>query len=125
MNNDKVFLTIWGREFDLDVIYDVYAGESVLPEQSLSLQKFLAKSDVLIENMAAVANYCINDGNAEAGGQIENIFKYVMPRSLFVPRETIVRKVALLCDYKFDFEHGLALIFENEKLSEIGTQDIL
>ena len=55
---------------------------------------------------------------------IENIFKYVMPKSIFVPREE-KRIVAVLFDFRFDMEHGMAIVFENEKFSTIGSEDII
>ena len=48
-----------------------------------------------------------------------------MPRYLFLPKVQKRRTVALMCDYRFDPEHGLALVFENEKLKEIGSQDLI
>lgn len=46
-----------------------------------------------------------------------------MPQALYVKRNEKKRVVSLLCNYRFDEEHGIALTFENEKLKGIGTQD--
>ena len=35
---------------------------------------------------------------------------------IYIPKEEKQRVCALLCDFKFDIEHGLALVFENEKI---------
>ena len=56
--------------------------------------------------------------------EIDNIFKYVIPKRIFIPR-TDKKIVAILCDYKFDMENGIAVVFENEKFKEIGVQDII
>ena len=32
---------------------------------------------------------------------------------------------AIMCNYKFDMENGIAVVFENEKFSDIGKQDII
>lgn len=56
--------------------------------------------------------------------EIDNIFKYIMPKSIFVPR-TEQKEVAIICNYKYDMEHGIAIVFENERLKEIGMQDII
>ena len=48
-----------------------------------------------------------------------------MPDKLYVGRNSKKRVVTLLCDYKFDLEHGIALMFEDEKLVKIATQDII
>jgi hypothetical protein len=30
-----------------------------------------------------------------------------------------------MCNFKFDMEHGLAIVFEDEKLKKIGPQEIV
>jgi hypothetical protein len=30
-----------------------------------------------------------------------------------------------MCNYKFDMENGLAIVFENEEAIEVGKQDII
>ena len=59
---------------------------------------------------------------------IDNIFKYVIHKSIFIPidnNRNHKRVFALMCNYIFDMEHGLALIFENEQFKEMGPQDII
>ena len=118
-------LNVWGRDLKLEIIYDVFTGEEVLDEQITALSEFLKKKDLLLQDPTQVKEYCINDRGEEIGDSIDNIFKYVVPTSLYIKRETKKRVVALLCNYKFDIEHGLAIVFENEKLKEIGDQDII
>ena len=43
----------------------------------------------------------------------------------FLYRNEEKRIVALMCNYKFDIENGIAIVFENEKLKDIGIQDII
>ena len=74
------------------------------------------------KSAAKLKKYCAKDDD---GGDMENLFRYVMPRYLFLPKVQKRRTVALMCDYRFDPEHGLALVFENEKLKEIGSQDLI
>ena len=57
------------------------------------------------------------------GKNVDNIFKYVIPKIIYVPNNCKKRTVALLCNFKFDIEHGLALVYENEKLVNIVSQD--
>ena len=35
------------------------------------------------------------------------------------------RVVAIMCNYKFDMEHGIAIVFKNEMFSKIVSQDII
>ena len=118
-------LNVWGRDFQLEIVYEVYSEEEVLDEQITALSEFLKKKDVLLQDPTPVKEYCIKDRGEEVGNSIDNIFKYVIPTSLYIKRETKKRVVALLCNYTFDIEHGLAIVFENEKLKEIGGQDII
>lgn len=116
-------MTIWGRDFDIKVIFDVYSGEEVLNEQKEALDTFCSKADAIFSDATDIEKYCIKNNRKEVGDSITNIFKYVIPRSLFIKRDTKKHSVVLMCDYKFDEEHGIAMIFENEKLAHIGTQD--
>ena len=117
-------LTIWGRQFDLRVVFDCFNDEEVLPIQEQSLEEFL-KAEAAIENSKKqVENYILNDDYAELeSDSIDNIFKYVIPTDIYLPRTPEIRTAAILCDYRFDEEHGIAVVFENEQFKEIGTQD--
>ena len=76
--------------------------------------------------MDQVKQYCLKSNKADIGSDnIENIFKYVAPKYLYVARNKDSRIVAIMCNYKFDPENGIAVVFENEKLNKIGMQDII
>lgn len=116
-------INVWGRNFDLKVIFDVYEGEGILDNQKASLDEFVKKSGDILSSFYEIERYCIEKDGSLIGDSIRNIFKYVMPESLFVKRDEKKRIVVLLCNYRFDEEHGIALFFENEKLANIGTQN--
>lgn len=119
-------LTIWGREFDLRVVFDCFDDEEVLPIQERALEAFLKAEIAIEDSKKQVENYIFNDEYAEIEtDSIDNIFKYVIPTDIYLPRTPEIRTAALLCDYRFDEEHGVAIVFENEKFKEIGTQDIV
>ena len=117
---------MWGREFDLRVVFDCFDDEELLPIQEQALEAFL-KADAAIENSKKqVENYILNDDYAELEtDSIDNIFKYVIPTDIYLPRTPEIRTAAILCDYRFDEEHGIAVVFENEQFKEIGEQDIV
>ena len=78
------------------------------------------------DSLAAVKKYVQKTGADQLkDGGIENIFKYVMPKSIFVPHTKKHRIAAIMCNYKFDMEHGIAVVFESGKLKKVGTQDIV
>lgn len=47
-----------------------------------------------------------------------------MPKEIFVPHTEKHRNVAIMCNYKFDIEHGIAVLFENGQFKKVGPQDI-
>ncbi|MGI6019766.1 MAG: DUF6985 domain-containing protein [Marvinbryantia sp.] len=124
MNNIKIKL--WGREFNLDIIYDCYSNEKVLESQEKAAQSFPGMSDEIESSLEHIKAYCLSNNKGEIGAEsIDNIFKYVAPKYLFIPRDEKNQVVALMCNYKFDPESGIAVVFENGKLIKIGKQEII
>ena len=124
MNN--VNLMIWGRLFNLPVVFDCYGNESVLPEQKKAIDMFCNAEKAIEAAETAVEAYCLKLNSKEINeSSISNIFKYVMPYSLYVRRSTSDRYVGLMCRYRFNPEDGLVVLFKNETAFEIGTTDIL
>lgn len=119
---NSVELTIWGRKFNLNVEYDCYEGEEITDVQNKALEKFLTCDKEIEKSLEHVKKYCKNNALGENVGEIDNIFKYVVPTDLYVVRDE-KRKIAILCEYKFDIEHGLAIIFENEKFKTVDSPD--
>lgn len=119
-------MMIWGRAFELKIEYDCCFGEDVLPNQVQAIEKLVCSQDIISEAKGKVETYCLSKNPVEIGTKhIENIFKYVMPKYLFVRRNADKRVVAIMCNYRFDPEHGIAIVFENEKQVCIGNQDII
>ena len=122
----KIKLIIWGRDFELDLVFDCYKGEDVLASQKESLRLFLSHNALIDSSLDKVKDYCLISNKDEIGGTIDNIFKFVMPQSLYIPRNSNDnRLVGLMCAYKFDPEHGLVVMFQNERFDKVGIQDII
>ena len=116
-------LSVWGREFELEVVFDRYKGEENLKHQEDALENFLALSHLTDTAKDEVEKYCLDMDSEEIGTHIENIFKYVIPAFIFIKRtKDEKRVVSLMCNYRFDVEHGIAIVFENEKFSFVGNQ---
>ena len=112
---------IWDRDFDLKVMYDCYTGEKILDEQKNALKIFSSDKKLIESSRADVEKYCLSRNKDEIGdNKIDNIFKYVMPESIFVKRDC---RVVLMCRYKFDEEHGIAVIFKTGCLIGVESQD--
>ena len=124
----KTTLNIWGRDLDVDIVYDVYQGEEILKAQRDAYENFLAASAKLFaiaENEAK--KYCIRINPDDIAEEtITNIFRYVKPKAIFIKRYTgSERVVALLCAYKFNPDDGIAIVFKNETFAQIGTENII
>ena len=119
-------LNIWGRDFDLEIYFDCYAGETVSDNQKEALELFLQKPQLISEAKDKVIDYCLKRDAAEIGGAIENIFKYVIPQSIYVQKSPDkAHVVGLMCAYRFNPEDGLAVVFRNEAYYEVGSQNII
>lgn len=117
-------IRIWGREFHLDLIYKTYPGEEPLFCQIAAVEEFTPS--VIDEVKEEVEKYIIKYNSKEIGrASVDNIFKYVMPKSIYVPQVSGHKIVAIMCYYKLDMEHGLAIVFEDNKLKDIGEEDIV
>lgn len=124
----KRVLNIWGRELQLEILYDCYAGEEILDIQREAFTSFCEKATVLLKNAEEkVKEYCLRMNGDEIGSScIENLFKYVKPKSIFIKRTTNGdRVVALLCAYRFNPDDGMAIVFTNENFTTVGTENIV
>lgn len=123
MSNKVV--NIWGRDFDLEIIFDCYSGEEVLPTQKEALEKFLEAKGIIEDSKTSVEKYCLKWNKEDINSEtIDNIFKYVKPKSLFIKRtDDNTRVVAILCAYKFYSDNKIAVVFTNEKFDKVVIDD--
>ena len=86
------------------------------------IECFLGKSKAILKSNDELISYLLKDKN-NAVHEISNVFKYVMPESILVQRSKDTRKGSIMCNYKCDIEHGIAVCYENEELKNICSQD--
>ena len=119
----KVDKTIWGRKLQLKVIYDCFEDEEITPSQENTLSSFLGDCPEIELSLASLKNYCEKHSAGKIkADDIDNVYKYVVPRSIFVMRKP-TGAIALLCDFRFDIEHGIAIVFKDGRLNKITTQN--
>ena len=120
----KQKLLIWGREFDLDIVFNNYPGEDIVENENLVVEN-LSSID-FSDSLEPIKQYILKyySDNLEEK-DISNIFKYVIPRRILVIKDVSKRVFAVMCNFKFDMEHGLAILYENEQYKEVGAQDIV
>lgn len=123
---DEINAMIWRREFSLPVEYDCYEGEEVTKAQIRALKNFQAHTEWIEQSKSIVEDYCreqvmSDDENAEK----DNIFSYIKPECIFVKRDKDNPRIALMCKYRYDLEHGLAVVFSSDGEVTVGIQDII
>lgn len=117
-------MMIWDREFELNIVLECYPGETVLDTQKDALL-WLDDGEMIASVLDVVKEYVEKTTTTEIDLPIKNIFKYVVPKSVFIPHSKNTAKLAIMCNYKFDMEHGIAIVFEKGKFKEVGPQDII
>lgn len=123
---NRIKMMLWGREFNFDIKYDCFRDEQILSSQELAVKNFSKMSEEIDASLRKVKEYCLANNREEIGAdEIENIFKYVAPKYIFVPRDEKKQIVAIMCNYKFDPESGIAVVFENSRFKDIGKQEII
>ena len=122
---DTVKINIWKRNFELPIEYDCFSNEKVTVEQMNALNDFLKNISLLDKAKVFVEKYCSKYLELdEENKNKENIFTYIIPHYIYVKRDD-KPKIALMCKYKYDLEHGLAIVFHQNGKIEVGLQDII
>lgn len=120
----KVNVRIWDREFELGVSYQNFPGEEITENQKRTLAAVPSVDYDAAKN--SVEGYIRKYFADELGDDsLDNIFRFVMPKSVLIPRTEGVRVFAIMCNFKLDMEHGIAVIFENETFKTAGPQDLI
>ena len=116
----------WGRKFSLNVEYDCYAGEKITLEQIEAVERLRNNISWVDKAKEVVVKYCKAEVDDDDENQKkDNIFSYVKPEAVFVKRDDKKARIALMCKYRYDPEHGLAIVFDRNGAISIGTQDII
>ena len=115
-------IVLWNREFELEVIYETYDGIGVSDKQTNALKVFQSNKESLIRSKDAVEAYFVETGYISGAEKDVNLFRFIMPRYVYVTRDG---RVSLMCDFKYDLEHGIAIVFKDGELEKTGPQDII
>lgn len=117
-------ITIFERHFDLDVEYDHYANPSSIKKMDNLLLKFLSHPEWITNCKTKIENYCQEDVFQDKENlKKNNVFSYIKPECLYIKRDA--KRIALLCKYRYDPEHGLAVVFNSDGNVTVGIQDII
>ncbi|MDE6708104.1 MAG: hypothetical protein K2K06_08720 [Oscillospiraceae bacterium] len=123
---ESLEINIWGREFNLPIEYDCYEGETVTEEQINAVSHFYAHSELIENAKNYVEAFCKDQVmEDEENGKKDNIFSYIKPECIFVKRDKECSRIALMCKYRYDLEHSLAVVFSADGEITVGIQDII
>lgn len=122
----NVEIEIWGRNFSLNIEYNLYEGEHITKNQIQALEKFLNNPDWIKNSKKVVEDFCKNDVlDDDENQKKDNIFSYIKPECIFVEHFLEPTRVAIMCKYRYDPEHGLAVVFDKDGKVTVGIQDII
>jgi len=127
MNNEIKKIEIWDRELPIEIIYDCFEGENITEIQKEALLAFIKHKEVLLDRAyKIIMKYCMEEHIEYFSIVSENVFTCVKPYALYIKRSVAKKQVVgLLCDFKPDREHGLAIYIEDCKHIKVGPQDII
>lgn len=119
----KQILNIWNRDFEIDITYEIFSDKPVTEKQK-AIASGLATVD-FSGSLDEVIKYIKKYNSRDLGeNQIDNIFRYVLPKRIYITQSE-KEEFAIMCNYKFDIEHGIAVVYRGGKYKEAGPQDII
>lgn len=119
-------IIIWGRSFTLPVEYDCYEDEVVTEEQIQAFNTFKSHTKWIDKSKRVIEDYCRQEVlDDDENNKKDNIFSYIIPECIFIKHDAINPRVALMCKYRYDLEHGLAVVFSHDGKITVGEQDII
>lgn len=122
---NELNISIWERAFLLPVEYDCYDDEVVTDSQKSAVKMLTMHPEWIASAKMQVERFCREEVLKDCeNNRKDNIFSYVKPECLFVKHEAKPR-VAIMCKYRYDLEHGLAVVFFADGRIAVGSQDII
>lgn len=115
-------IKMWGRDFNLPVTFEQYDSQEILDLQLDAFKEFNLSEEMQKECKEAIIKRIKNMGVEK---KVENIFAFVKPTKIYVPREKTKKVIGIVCAFKLDMEHGLGIVFENNSFKALGEEDIL
>ena len=115
------------RDIALKIYFDVFDNEETTILQNRTYSQFMDNiKEIFVKSYSALKDYCNKNYNIELDDT--NFYKYIMPKQIYIKRESKDKeycKFAILCDFKEDIDNGLAVVWANKEIEEIGMQDII
>lgn len=127
-NEFNLKMTIWEREIEIEVVFDCYTNETITASQNQAYLDFLSNNKNFYSiSKRKILDYVTQDIEYFPDKIIpENIFKFIMPKAIFIKRDSESNKLfGLLFHYKYREEEGICVVFKNNDFFEIGPENII
>lgn len=123
----KISSKIFGRDKELNVSYNLYSGEEISKSQmraANAIKKIDFNDKKILKKLHDFISYRYNDEMFPGDeSTINNPFKYINPRGWYImarPTDTSQGRVALVCDFRFNPEDAIFIVFDsNGNLNDI------
>ncbi|MBP3201127.1 MAG: hypothetical protein J6M39_05730 [Lachnospiraceae bacterium] len=123
---------IWGKEFSLKVLYECKNGQKPTNEQHQALEMFenelFQKKEVnkiqhYLDSQKEIMNFISKLDGIDDVDINDSVLDYLKPVEIRVLNEKN-RMVEIVCDFKFDMEHSIAIRFKNEKFDGFYQEEV-
>lgn len=119
---------IWGRDCKVKLVFDCYEGEEIDAVQEEAIADFESNIQPYTQDgLEVLKKYIVKNYKFYVDDvSLPNIFKYVVPKMIYVSKDPQKKKVVgLLCHFKFDDENGIAIKYIDGKATDIGVEQIV
>lgn len=122
---DTVEVGLWGSEVELEVYFEQLDYDEPTDIQTDAFSRVDVIWQRVDDAIPSIVEYAKNEA-MEIGAHFEEKAwrSLVHPATLFIA-ESDNRIVAILCEFDLDPEHGLAVVFEDEQFTAVGSQEIV
>lgn len=126
MLDKKVDLVIWGKKFCLPFECADSVDPGHLTNIELSVKQFSDNSeDITDKSIPAVKEYVNKSAKMIGIVKVDELLECINPHMLLIGIDSGNTNIALLCGFKYDPEHDIAIIYREQLLVEVGSQDLV
>ena len=100
---NKVQMNIWGRNFELDIYFKQYKGQEITKQQKETLEYFLKAESLIEPSLQELVHFIESNYNDRLEeGNVQNIFRYLIPKMNYVPNKREKKQIALISNYRVE-----------------------
>ncbi|MEP1422294.1 MAG: hypothetical protein ABJK59_11045 [Erythrobacter sp.] len=138
----QLSLEFLGSDFSIILAISCWDDEEILPDQRNAFEKFMASNllssgaieeAIFTHYLRVVPEIRERTGQPFASANVPDISSPYALAGLIKPTDLLIKRtldapkriVGLLFDCTWDIDNGLAVRIENEKIVEVGSQDIV